>query len=168
MVRAILEHPEDLGRMNRGEPASIWQLKEIRTAFGGTPCVSVAGHQCQFPGVDRRKPTRLYSDILKIADFGKVGWPRFDSRGFYIGPLPHDCGHRHRQRMIGRSRKGGFNTSPTAAYPDGMCLFIALRILDDFIHNASTTFGRGGDRDCHRRSSEDEDEDISDNERARR
>ena len=36
--------------------------------------------RCQFPGVDRRKPTRLYSDILKMADFGKVGWSRFDSR----------------------------------------------------------------------------------------
>ena len=39
MVKAILEHPEDLGRMLRGEPASIWQLKEIRTAFGEFPCV---------------------------------------------------------------------------------------------------------------------------------
>ena len=26
MVRCILEHPEDLGRMHKGTPASIWQL----------------------------------------------------------------------------------------------------------------------------------------------
>ena len=44
MVRSILEHPEDLGRMARGEPASIWQLPELRSAFGDTPCVAVAGH----------------------------------------------------------------------------------------------------------------------------
>ena len=68
--------------MSSGEPASIWQLKELREAFGGTPCVSVAGHQCKFPGVDRKKHTILYSDILKLAEFGYVGWPRLDSRGY--------------------------------------------------------------------------------------
>ena len=115
-VRCVLEHPEDLGKTtNGGEPASIWQLPEIRTAFDGTPFVTVAGHQCQFPGVDRKKPTRLLSDIAAMGDFGKRGWPTFDSRGFYTGPLPQSCGHRHRQRMIGRNRKGGFHTSPTAA-----------------------------------------------------
>ena len=64
-----MEHPEDLGRMHRGEPASIWQLPEIRLAFGEFPYATVAGHQCQFPGVDRAKPTRLLSDILEVTDF---------------------------------------------------------------------------------------------------
>ena len=41
-VRCVLEHPEDLGRMSKGEPVSIWQLPEIRTAFDGTPFVTVA------------------------------------------------------------------------------------------------------------------------------
>ena len=94
VARCILEHPEDLGRMDRGEPASIWQLPEIRSASCGLPCVSVAGHQCQFPGVDRKKPTRLYSDILSIGDFGFIGWPKFDSRGYCLGPLPRACGHK--------------------------------------------------------------------------
>ena len=91
-TRCILEHPEDLGRMSKGVPASIWQLPQIRKAFGSTPFVTVAGHQCQFPGVDRKKPTRLLSDILAIADFGKAGWPQFDTRGYYVGPLPMHCG----------------------------------------------------------------------------
>ena len=146
LVRCILEHPEDLGRMERGEPASIWQLPEIRSAFGDLPCVSVAGHQCQFPGVDRKKPTRLYSDILSIGDFGFIGWPRFDSRGYYLGPLPRACGHsRHKQRTIGRNRKGGFNTSPFAAYPPGMCIFLALRIFKDFVDRHKSSDGGGED-----------------------
>ena len=110
LVRAVLEHPEDLGRMDKGAPASIWQLPEVRAAFGDTPFVSVAGHQCQFPGVDRKKPTRLLTDILTFKDFGHAGWPKFDARGYYLGPPPRVCGHN--QAMIGRGKDGGFNTSP--------------------------------------------------------
>ena len=44
--------------------------------------------------------------------------------------------------MIGRNRKGGFNTSPTAAYPPGMCRFIAARILDDFLEGKKAKFGK--------------------------
>ena len=127
----MLEHPEDLGRCSRGEPASIWQLPEFRAAFGDTPFVSVAGHQCQF-GVDRKKPTQLLSDILEMEDFGSAGWPSFDSRGWYVGPLPMDCGHCHKDKMIRRTAQGGFHTSPTASYPVGMCEFLALRIMQDF------------------------------------
>ena len=73
VVRAVLEHPEDLGRMDKGEPASIWQLPELRSAFGDTPFVCVAGHQCQFPGIDLKKPTRIMTDILTFKVFGHVG-----------------------------------------------------------------------------------------------
>lgn len=50
--RSLLEHPEDLGRVPSGEPASIWQLEDIRTAHGNSRFSSVAGYQCQFPGCD--------------------------------------------------------------------------------------------------------------------
>jgi hypothetical protein len=83
--------------------------------------------------VDRKKPTRLLTDILTFKDFGHPGWPKFDARGFYLGPLPRVCGHNHRQAMIGRGKDGGFNTSPTAAYPEGMCAFIAEHIMRDFL-----------------------------------
>ena len=149
-MRCILEHPEDLGVTPRGFPASIWQPEVgMREAFGDTPSISVAGHQCQFPGVDRSKPTRLYSDILTLADFGRVGWPTLDTRGNYLGPLPRHCGHRHREKMIGRTKEGGFNTSPTAAYPDGMCQFLAVRIINDFLQSAPTF---GGVSVAHRRA----------------
>ena len=65
-VMSLLEHPEDLGRVPRGVPASIWQLPELRAAFGEFDFVTVAGYQCQFEGVDRPKPTRLLSDILSL------------------------------------------------------------------------------------------------------
>ena len=71
-VMTILEHPEDLGRCPKGVPASIWQLKELRSAYAEFPHVSVAGHQCQF-GLDAPKPTRLYSDIVSLLAFGYGG-----------------------------------------------------------------------------------------------
>ena len=88
-IRSLLEHPEDLGRTPRGTPASIWQLPEIRQ-FGNKVSQkpgpggfqTVGGNQCQFPGVDRKKPTRLLSDVAGVERFGKVGWPRFDAVGW--------------------------------------------------------------------------------------
>ena len=129
-VASLLEHPEDLGMTSRGEPASIWQLQDLRKAFGNAKFLTVAGHQCQF-GVDRKKPTRLYTDMEGFEDFGHVGWPVFDAGGWYVGPLPKDCGHGdHKEAMIGHAAGGeGFNTSPTAAYPPEMCQFIAVRIF---------------------------------------
>ena len=35
-TKTIWEHPEDLGRMHKGEPASIWQLPEVRSAFSNS------------------------------------------------------------------------------------------------------------------------------------
>lgn len=137
-VMTVLEHPEDLGRARLGVPASIRQLKELRSAFSEFPFVTVAGYQCQFPGVDRQKPTRLLSDILSLEEFGWKGWPVFDAADNYIGPLPQSCGHTHEQQMIGTLPGGGFATSPTAAYPPGMCKFLAWHIFNDFMHN-----GRG-------------------------
>ena len=130
VVASLLEHPEDLGMTHRGEPASIWQLEAIRTVFGNGTFKTVAGHQCQYPDTDRKKPTRLLSDLDDIDEFGHVGWPVFDAGGYYVGPLPLHCGHSHRQKTIGKSANGGFNTAPFAAYPAGMCKFIATKIFN--------------------------------------
>ena len=130
----LWEHPEDLGRMQAGEPASVWQLDETRTAFGDTPFTTVAGHQCQF-GIDASKPTRIYTDLAGAEAFGKTGWPTFDAAGYYTGPLPR-CGHRHKQKTIGRTEDGeGFNTFPMAAYPPKMCEFLAKLIYNDWMEN---------------------------------
>ena len=105
-VRCLLEHPEDLGRTHTGVPASIWQLDDLRSAFGDSKAITVAGWQCQFPGVDIAKPTRLFSDIPGIEEFGRVGWPVLDAHFNSRGPLPRYCGHNHKQRTIGTNDEG--------------------------------------------------------------
>ena len=113
-VRTLLEHPEDLGRVGKqalyqGVPASIWQLDQIRTAFGDAKATTVAGWQCQFPGVDVAKPTRLFSDLPGIEAFGRTGWPILDADYNSRGPLPRYCGHNHDTPTIGINDKGGFH-----------------------------------------------------------
>ena len=41
-ARSFLEHPEDLGRCHSGEPASIWQVEDVRTAHGNPDFTTVA------------------------------------------------------------------------------------------------------------------------------
>ena len=114
-VRSFLDHPEDLGKTPRGTPASIWQFEDTRKVFGEFKAMTAAGHQCQF-GVDRAKPTRIWSDILSLKEFGYEGWPIFDQEGWYKGPLPKSCGHNHKEKTIGKTADGqGFNISPSAA-----------------------------------------------------
>ena len=135
IIKLLSKHPEDFGRTHRGTPASIWQLKELLKLGEESGFRCVAGHQCQYPGVDRKKPTRLLSDVHGIERFGMAAWPQFDAAGYYNGPLPDTCGHKHSQPMIGRNRRGGFNTAPAAAYPDPMCEFLAQIIFDDWVNS---------------------------------
>ena len=147
-VRSLWEHPEDLGRTHRGVPASAWQLPETRKAFAGRPHTSVAGHQCQFDHdgapYDCKKPTRFLTDILTFKDFGYPGWPSFDGGDNYTGPLPRSCGHVHKKATIGRNAEGGFNTSPLAAYPSGMCRFIARHCFENFLQGLRAQRAPGG------------------------
>ena len=144
MTRCLVEHPEDLGATGRGILASIWQLHELRTAFGEYDAKSVAVHQCQFADCYGRKPTRLFSDLSRVGDFGWCAWPTFDQRGFYKEPLPASCGHSHRQQIIGRTAEGGFATSPTAAYPPGMCSALARWFFHDVVELVRNAPFRGG------------------------
>ena len=51
-------------------------------------------------------------------------------------------------RRLGETEKGGFNVSPTAAYPAGMCLFIAQLIYYNFVRYAvkRAPYGMGRQR----------------------
>ena len=105
--------------------------------------MTAAGHQCQF-GVDRAKPTRIWSDILSLRAFGFEGWPIFDEEGWYIGPLPKSCGHDHKERTIGKTPDGqAFNISPSAAYPPKMCEFLAWHFFKAWEEFIIATCGRG-------------------------
>ena len=132
----LLEHPEDLGQVQGECPGTIWQWDEVLDLLTFPGVITFAIHQCMFGG-QTPKPTRFMTS-LPVDDkrcFMKL--PRFDKAGFYLGPLPRDCGHTHSEKLIGKSDKG-WKTSPSAAYPAGLCEFLADQIL-----SAQTACGRG-------------------------
>ena len=132
----LLEHPEDLGQVQGECPGTIWQWDEVLDLLTFPGVITFAIHQCMFGG-QTPKPTRFMTS-LPVDDkrcFMKL--PRFDKAGLYLGPLPRDCGHTHSEKLIGKSEKG-WRTSPSAAYPAGLCEFLANQIL-----SAQTACGRG-------------------------
>ena len=134
----ILEHPEDLGVVDEGHPGSIWQWREVLDLIPKCKASCVAIHQCKF-GAITPKPTRLLTN-LKVSDARcYFSLPRFDKHGFYKGPLPRKCGHRHSHTLIGKTGTR-WNTSPSAAYPPQMCKFLA-----DLILHAAASFGGGSE-----------------------
>ena len=132
----ILEHPEDLGVVDEEHPGSIWQWREVLDLIPRCKASCFAIHQCKF-GAITPKPTRLLTN-LKVSDTRcHFSLPRLDKLGYYKGPLPRKCGHRHSHTLIGKTGTR-WNTSPSAAYPPQMCKFLA-----DLILNASASFGGG-------------------------
>ena len=127
-TKFLVEHPEDLGAVGKERPASVWQLEEMRQMVLDTGATTWAVFQCQYGGLTP-KPTRFVSDIqdAKKVKFNK--WPSFSKDGQYLGPLPYSCGHRwHVKKLIGKSKDGRFQTGPSAAYPPGLCMFLAQLI----------------------------------------
>ncbi|CAE8655766.1 unnamed protein product [Polarella glacialis] len=133
-ARFLKEHPEDLGRVASGEPASTWQLPCTRQLAEDSDADTVALHQCRWPKVEVRKPTRLMGTVSNLRSMGHAGWPSFNKQGFYLGPLPQHCGHNH-NALIGRNLAGNFHTAATAAYPPPMCSALADLFMQDFLLN---------------------------------
>ena len=123
----LLEHPEDLGAVNGERPGSIWQWPEILDLISFCNATCFAIHQCAF-GAATPKPTRLATDVRVDDNRCFLSMPIFDAEGFYVGPLPRDCGHFHEQKLIGKAGDK-WKTGPSAAYPADMCQFIAGLIL---------------------------------------
>lgn len=132
----ILEHPEDLGTVQGEQPGSIWQWQEVLDLIPKWSASCFAIHQCKF-GALTPKPTRLLTNMEVQDNRCFMSLPKFDKFGFYKGPLPRKCGHSHTHKLIGKTGSR-WNTSPSAAYPPGMCEFLARLIL-----NAVASFGRG-------------------------
>eukprot|EP00434_Breviolum_minutum_P013170 symbB.v1.2.011607.t2/scaffold783.1/size170700/1 len=127
-TKFLVEHPEGLGAVGRERPASVWQLDEMRQMVLDANATTWAVFQCQYGGLTP-KPTRFVSNIrdAKKAKYNK--WPSFSKDGQYLGPLPYSCGHRwHVKKLIGKSKDGRFQTGPSAAYPAGLCMFLAQLI----------------------------------------
>ena len=132
----LLEHPEDLGQVQGECPGTIWQWDEVLDLLTFPGVVTFAIHQCMFGG-QTPKPTRFMTSLPVDDDRCFLQLPRFDKSGFYLGPLPRDCGHKHDAKLIEKS-DDGWKTSPSAAYPPGLCKFLADKIL-----SAQTACGRG-------------------------
>ena len=118
-------------------PASIWQWPEMRDLLVQTNATTFAIQQCHF-GADTPKPTRFLTTLFTDDSRCHFGWPQFSSNA-YCGPLPRSCGHVHQQKLIGQ-QDGKWRTGPSAAYPPGLCEFIAKLCLA-----ASPLVGRGKD-----------------------
>ena len=95
-VRAMYLHPEDLGRADKGIPASPWQLPEVRKWSGKTGLVRLAGYQSEIAALtqDSSPKHRFPVGLLTNTPLGlhpwKQGWPTHQD-GRYAGPLPHQC-----------------------------------------------------------------------------
>ena len=139
----ILEHPEDLGVVDDEHPGSIWQWPEILELIPKCNACCFGIHQCRF-GAITPKPTRLLTNLQVSDSRCHMSLPKFDRSGFYKGPLPRKCGHRHSHTLIGKTG-ARWNTSPSAAYPPQMCQFLANLIL-----HAAASFGGGKEKSNHR------------------
>ena len=118
---AILEHPEDLGKVGKDVPGSIWQFESIKGLGSQADVVTGAIRQCDF-GTTYQKPTRLLGRLPGLGQHMHEGWPTFDAEGSYTGPLPKFSGTA--TRLIGR-QGSGFRTSDTAAWPEKLCDLLA-------------------------------------------
>ncbi len=99
--------PEDLGRTREHEPASLWQLRELRELARRFNMHRVAFCQCRFGASDHPRPTGLLATPQPTSGVFKAGWPKLD--GDYFGPLPRQCGcgSKHASMLV---KKGEFHT----------------------------------------------------------
>ena len=130
---ALCEHPEDLGATSDGSlPGSIWAMEETFSLVAELGAETAALFQCWFLAATS-KATRLLALGIKLTDpeGHKLarGWPQFNDKGEYRGPLPRRCGHSFHRPLIGHDASGGWRTTAAAAYPPAMCRWLAMMIV---------------------------------------
>lgn len=120
-VLLLAEHPEDLGTIYREEdgaryePASIWQLEELRQLVDEQDemhLFTLAFNQCCF-GAPYRKPTRLLTNIQSMREWGPSGWPE---DGIYVGPLSRGCSCQPTVSLAKGKEDKAFRTSWTGPW----------------------------------------------------
>ena len=129
------EHPEDLGQVKREEdgmqfnPASIWQLEEIRRLVDKQGPVQTVGiNQCCW-GAPWRKPTRLVTTAVSVQAWGPCQWPVMDEDNAYQGPLERNCQCKVTMSLARKEEDEGFRTSGTDVYPPKLDLGIAEALM---------------------------------------
>ncbi len=128
-------HPEDLGRADRGEPASVWQLPELRAWANKWGLRRYGTHQCRFGQSDWPFPIGILSSHPLPHALFTPGWPTFDENKQYIGPVPRRCGcppGAHRRDADFDYRR--LRSAKSSILQPGFQHFLAL----SFLHGAST------------------------------
>jgi hypothetical protein len=94
----MLLAPEDRGRGAHGHPASIWQLKELRTWAFEHGAVRGALNQCELATSSTPRPLGFLKHAIEHGSLSTSaavtrGWPTFSSSAsrHYLGPLPRRC-----------------------------------------------------------------------------
>ena len=158
LVLVFGEHPEDLGTIwreedgMRMEPASIWQLAELRalvTEQNPLQLSTIAFNQCCW-GAPYRKPTRLLTNLSLLKHWGPSTWPQFDSQGRYAGPAIDLCTCKPTVSLARTAGDTNFRTTATSIYPEAMDKAIAAAILHQ-ISEAPPPLKRGEGRGRRRR-----------------
>ena len=108
---------------------------DFKESFFTTP-LTLRAAQWHF-GAETPTPTRFLSTIKTDDKRCWFKWPSFSADHKYLGPLPKECGHVHQKKLIGKTATG-WATWPSAAYPPGLCEFLATLIL-----SALCSVGRG-------------------------
>ncbi len=124
-------HPEDLGRADQGQPASIWQLTELKAWANRWGLKRYGTHQCRFGKSEWPFPIGVLSSHPLPHALFTLGWPKFDSDRHYIGPLPRYCecppGTHRRDAEFDHRRLRSMQS--TLIHP-GLQHFLALLFLD--------------------------------------
>ena len=139
----FLEHPEDLGATpDREFSASIWQFPALRELQVTTKALTFALFQCTFEA-PTSKPTRILTNLaaFTLEPPAHATWPRFDSEGRYVGPLPPRCPQGKHAPLAGREGRK-WATASSAAYPSLMCEWIAHAVLSSASQGGATSASR--------------------------
>jgi hypothetical protein len=137
----VKEQPEDLGALKTGpwtgqRPASMWQFQQHFDLLKDESVRSIAIFQSDF-GAQYPKPTRLLLNLPVLSEgVFHEGLPSFDENGFYQGPLPKCTSARTTLKRT--SKSAPFATSGAAAWPPGLCEWLASSSVTSFISKRAT------------------------------
>ncbi len=131
-------HPEDLGRADQGEPASIWQLPELKLWANRWGLRRYSTHQCRFGKSEWPFPIGVLSSHPLPHSLFTPGWPQLDSARRYKGPLSRFCdcppGTHHRDADFDHRR---LRLRPSSIIQSGLQHFLSLLFLVEASHHRS-------------------------------
>ncbi len=124
--------PEDLGVADRGMPASVWRLPELRLWANKWGLRRYAVHQCRFGTMDYPFPLGVLSSQPLSQALFSPGWPRLGegSTGGYTGPLSRRCRCRAGAHLRDTDFKGRhLRSRPPSMLHAAFCEYIIAQRL---------------------------------------